>query len=82
MRSRTAGDREKRTNAGVCFAVFGEERGPRVLRERGVKHPVCCRAARVDDPFGDPLIIEMGDLSRRMKSSNGVGPRRPAFNEF
>ena len=49
--------------------LLGQEPG---LRRRGrgavgPKHPVCRGATRVDDPLGDPLVVEVRDLLAEME---------------
>ena len=40
-------------------------------------------SARVNDPFRNPLVIEVSDFFRvKQESSSSVGPRGPAFSEF
>ena len=47
-----------------ALALLGQERGPRVLLHRlvALEEAVRGRAAGVDDPLGDALVVEVGDL--------------------
>lgn len=66
------------------FIRVGEEVrfGDRLQALVGLKVAVRSGTARVDDAFRYPLVVKMGDFSRRMKSSSRVGPREPARREF
>lgn len=40
------------------------------------------RAAGVDDPLGDPLVVEVGDLLPQVVVLNEDRPPLPAFSEW
>ena len=57
-------------NEDRCLAIpLGQEAcaGRRGRVSVGAKHAVSGSAAGVDDPFGDPLVIEMRDLLAQME---------------
>jgi len=63
---------------------LGKYRGGSVLLQRGGQFEesmYACRT-RVNDALRNTLVIEMGDFSRRIKSSRSVGPRGLALSEF
>ena len=69
---------EKRTKTGVRLPFSRQERGPGVLRQRlvALEEAVGRRAARVDDPLGDPLVVEVGDLLAEDEVLQQRGPAR------
>lgn len=66
------------------FVRIGKEIRLRDLLQALVRLEIAVRrrAASVNDTFRNTLMVEMGDFSRRMKSSSSVGPRVPARKEF
>jgi len=58
-----------------------EESGLRVLRHRlvGLEHSVRTRTASVDNAFGDPLVVEVGDLFAEVEVLQERGPALAGF---
>ena len=63
-RATLAEDRREAHEDRCLFADFAEERGARELRDRlgAFEDAVRRGAARMDNPLGDALVIEVGDL--------------------
>ena len=76
-RARAAGDGGKAHEHRRLLLRILQERGPRQLRQRLVrlKEAVRARAARMDDPLGNPLVIEVRDL---LAEDEVFEQRRPA----